>query len=524
MCSFALLVACGSLQNRLGGGEDKDRKAYDEAMADEHYSRAVNIAREKKLGKHAIRRAAYADMWKDAKKGIILSAHLMAQEVGLSVKERRIFGEKIFRFLTRSGRCEDAADAAYFFDLPGQRSVEAVQCEERKNGLVSALSLACFRHAPAFEIAERKRKFLRDIRKYIQRKAWKLSSAIRQCAYDKTEIALLFRMVMKYGSYKLGAVIARKAELSGLKIDVRAYHRGVFMAALAKGRFDYARRLLKESSFRATHTDVRHFVKESIRHLNCSKAAIVAYEHGLPESDVEGVFGHKKCVGSDLYGFAQAIPPKKNIDAFLYFHAALRHGKFSLAWDLAGRVGKKTLLSHGVEAHLVVLEAAYKAKAYVVLIEFSFGNTEMTVRFRNGVLERALKDHEEWFVATHAHSKAKISSTYLGHKWHSWIERSYLSALERGAIILASQIAKTYGLPKKREPRCRLAFELAMLAKKPKDARFILGVCGFKDADLHRRAAKLRFWQRQRAWRERRGKQKRRGKRRGSGKWTIKRE
>lgn len=522
ICCLLFFFACGS-QQKWGGGGKEEWKAYDKAMADQHYSHAMRIAKKKNLGRDAVLRAAYADMWHDVKNGVTTLLHSTADEAGLTVQEKRQFADTVYEFLMRSKKCESAAELVYFFDLPGKKMVGALQCEERKKGFVAALSLACFRDAPAFEVAERKRKFLKGIDKYVQEDYWSLSSAVQRCKYDKEELRLLFGMTMRHGFYELGMIVARKADWAELGIDTQAMRRKVFRAAIAGGRLDYARLLLNEGSFKVTHDDVRHFMKESIVQYECAMAATAAYRHGLPKREVEGVFTQKKCFGSDFVGFADAIPSSKELDTRWYFKISLDNDKFRLAWKLADRLGDKTMSTYGMAAHEVVLHKAYAAKAYLVIIKFTYGDAGATVRLRDSILEYALGDEEEWFVATHAYSKIRDVDDPLP-KWRAWIERSYLRAMERGEAILAVQIAKSYGLKDRLEARCLLAFEMTMLAEKPKDAKFILGLCGIKNKKLLRRIAVMNYKQKREAEKKKYKRQKKRKKRQESDDWEVKRE
>lgn len=514
MYCLVFLMACGATQKRSMHAADESWEAYRDAMAEQKYTDATRIARDEGLGPFAIRRAAYADMWYDIKNGVVTTIYLRATSAGLSLEEKRKFGELVFEFLVRSERCSDAADIAYFFKLPGAWTARAVACVEKKKGLVSALGTACFRDAPKYEITERKREFFLDIDDYFELAYWELSSTVQRCAYDKEELLALFDAAIRHGLYELGMIVVRKAEVAKFGIDVQALYRKVFRAAIVGGQHAYAATILQERGFRHADADVLLLVGENVKGHHCPEAAAIAYQHKLPDDFVEGVFASKKCSGSRFKGFERYVPATNVVDSLWFFNIALKYEKFLLAWALAERVDKLIRKSQKMSAKAYVLKKGYAAKAYLEIITLE-GVDE------DDVFQYALDHREEWFVASHA--KSQMESLRAFHaEYQGWIERSYLRAMERGQYVLAVQIAEKYGSLKVLEQRCRLAFEMSMLGRDAKSARFILGICRLEDRKLLTRVAKLRLRQRVRAEREKRRKEKE--KKKTGDDWAVKRD
>lgn len=493
-------------------------ESYCLAMKDRRYAMAMNVATESHLGKTAVRNAGMKSIWRDFNEGFIYGAYRVSKELGFSKSESRSISEIALSLKLQNRKCDEAMEIVNMFELSHERAQDALSCMAKQSGLAIALRAVCVSTSRTRLTRVYKKRFLANLsQEYRITSEWNyFRRTILRCKWQKNELEILYLFLRKEEDVESSVLILEqlRSHLTQEELLVRA--RLLFDEALAKKHAIYFDDVYK--AFPKVLDDARKslVLQKYIETRRCGEALFFAHVQNFSQEKLNAIFVASRCAMSDFEKFEWKFPWNNNAPLEKYYHLALKHQSFVFAHRLARRLSGQNKGEYNYSESLI--DEAFRVKAHALLLVLSPPSDEDVQDYKNRIFEDALDAEEEWVAATYARE----------HHLHpeSIIERAYLSAAERGEFILAVQIAKTYGQKSKEIARGILAFEMAMIAKKPQDAQFIMRLIGLEDSIRLNRAAKLRFKMRQEKQRKalRIKRNKERKKKRASGDWSVQRE
>lgn len=496
--------------------EDWDQYCGDMQM--KAYSSARDIAKKKKLGSLAVKKATLAHIWQYLDGGHIFIAYITCKQSGMEEIERRALAETAFSLKMQNGRCREALDLAKIFSLPLKRFESALSCIAKKSGNVSVLSSACAKGIPKESIEHYKKKFLLNILKWYDPEGYQgeLTHVINHCDWNKEDLEYLMAFMQSAGNAKLALAILGKLSGHLSKEKVHVIATSLFDEAIKKKEAVHASEVYRSYPKAFHEKQATLLLHVFIENRMCTEALQLTHVRKLDDAQIDAVFTARRCDMSNFERFEWDFNgvPKEVWEK--YFGFALKHQRFGFARRLADTAQR--FRKDGVDSHAQLVDEAFKVKAHALLLQLSPPPGEDRATYKNRIFEDALSNREEWIAATYAREHHPYPEAI--------IERAFLRAAERGEFILATQIAETYGASSKVVSRGILAFEMAMIAKKPRDAQFILRLIGLKDSERQNRAALLRFRikreEDRKLWRKKRKQERKR--KRESGEWSVTRD
>lgn len=495
-------------------------------MEKQEYLTAFSVAEEKKLGPWALRKAGFAYSSQLIEDDSVFIAYMTVEKLGLSKEGTRAFAETMYALMQRKGECVIALEVATTFGLPDYPfAADSLECIETKHGTAAALAYACLKSAPEPSLSRYKKGFLANLpRWYTQAgRETDFSDAVTRCEWNRGDLEGLLIFLRKVPDPKLAAYVLGKLEPYLPEKEIYAIAVSLFDQGLAASDAERAGLILKSWPKALDDTRRKALVKAYIAKRECAEALALTHTLKLDDATIDAVFTDPMCVVSSFDTFETDLYYADDGAWLKYFTFALKHDHFHLARRLADRAQKAR--KDDKDSHELLIAKGLDAGAHALLLSLAPPPGEEAETYREGIFEHALDHGREWTAATFANQYATTPPAI--------VERAYLRAMERGEWILAAQIAEKYGDPKKLESRARLAFEMAMIAEKPKDAQFIMRVTRLKDPELTRRAALMRFRQKreeerkaaqEKRRRERAKRRRERRRREEAGEWSVTRD
>lgn len=486
LATLFLVCACATAKpvpRPLDPKTDKDFLAFYAALHDGHVIEARKIAVRAGIADHPeVVEAVIVEMIIEANKGMILVAQMIATEFELEPWRVKAFAEVTFETLLRGGKCEYAADAAFYFDLEKKFADQAISCAEKKSDAMYALLFACHRPGSS-EVMARLSKTVLDgfaTADAASHDYDRLAQAVVICPFDEGQLHYLLGMAFLDRRYDFDIAVLEKAKSLGFSWPYGEWYRKLYDSAVAEHEFGTAERLLVDPNFVHTPADELAFIDATVKFRRCDLAAIAAIRSKFPDATIEALFLDGRCFGMEFTGLEWYVPEDKSV---WYFELSLRAQKFTLA----GVIVRKFQL--GRASFDRVTDAALAVKAYDAAVNL-LPTDEDRRTYRNRVLQRILDADEEWFVTRYA---VAMRGTYdqSDENWDGWIERAYLHALRHGAFELAADIADRHADKEFGRWGIQLAFDKACEAENAEEAgaiakRWNLG------KDANRKVALLR--------------------------------